>query len=81
MRLAIVAFLPRLDKDSKILASLVMALVELMLSTGNFLYILYTTASVILVQTMTCFLYKLFECTPVGYESTKTNAFEHIPPY
>lgn len=79
MRLAIVAFLPRLDKDSKVLASLIMALIKLMLSTENFLYILYATAGVILVQTMTCFFYKLFECTPVGYETTKTSVFEHAP--
>lgn len=83
MRLAVVAFLPRLGKDSKLLSTdkkeidisrLVkrrdIRLIVSDFQTANaplelYLYLVYATAAIIVIQTNFAFWYKLCECRPV----------------
>lgn len=49
VRVAILAFLPRLSQDRKII------------------YSIYVIGSLVFIQTIVAFVYRLTECTPVAY--------------
>jgi len=83
MRLAVVAFLPRLGKESKLLCTDKIEIdisrrvkrrdIRLIVSDFQaanaplelYLYLIYATAAIIVIQTNFAFWYKLCECRPV----------------